>query len=231
MPGTVQPFRASGDGNVDRAIARVMFLRAVEHRAPQFVRDLETLSPPWVALAATYPGTITLDAVRQISPVLHPAKILSDALGKWAETKALHRDDWILEAALKYLGTLDSSTATARDPFGASAFVGYWTPAPTLAAPQYRPDVETWEQYIGSERMASYRAEIESSYRANGWDVGKDRQQAERHLGWLVQFQVLGERYAAIAHGALASPKTVRREVGHFAKLLGLTLREDRRVV
>lgn len=227
MPGTLQPFRAKGDGNLDRAIARVMFLRAVEHKAPEFVRDLEKLSPRWVALAAEYPGAIDLLAVRQLSATLPPAKLLSDALIAWAETKALHRDDWITDAALKYLGTLDRSTATAREPFGGSAFVAHWTPAPTLPAPQYQPDVETWGEYIGSERMASYKAQVESIYRANGWAVGPDRQKAEQHLEWLVQFQVTGTRYVDIAGTADVDDSTVRRGVRSFAKLLGLTLRAD----
>lgn len=100
---------------------------------------------------------------------------------------------------------------------------------------QWVPQWRTWHEYEAGLRNAfedavlRYRRAREAEAARRGLRQSPEKRDIDRHLAWLVQFQVDGQTYNEIASGlGGANLRTVQRAVRDMARLTGLTLRKKR---
>jgi hypothetical protein len=65
----------------------------------------------------------------------------------------------------------------------------------------------------------------EAIARQGGWRAGREKRHLEKHIGWLVEYQLRLLSFDAIAARDGVQRKSVEQGVKDAAKLLGLTLR------
>lgn len=136
-----------------------------------------------------------------------------------------------LEAAEKALQPTPAPAGFATVPF---ADIEPVTPF-VFEHEQWVPWWRTWADYEAELRTAfervlrEYRRARETEAVQRGLRPSPEKRDIDRHLAWLVQFQVKGQTYNAIAKGSDgADLRNVQRAIKDMARLLGLTLRRKR---
>lgn len=221
MPAPKQPFQPGG-ASLDQVVARLLFLRTVQNLAPHVVNELaKEARSAFVELERVYAATVESAVLTELARVLPEANRLQTKLAGWGERYHLTGAPWIIDAALKYLKHYDPASPSAL-PFASSGAVGYWVPSPEIQNfPAYRPDVESASEFWA--RTQSHVQQQEQSYRRGGLKPAPYRPNLEKHIEWLVRFQVLEVRYEELEIGKDAKdPSEVRKYTKAVAELLPL---------
>ncbi len=218
--------------DAERTSARSAFLNTVRKLQPKVLADLEGLAD---LFPLTWRQTRKLETVERE----YGGELWAE-LSCWADSYNLNAP-WVLLAA--------AETIAAWTEF--PSVRGHWAPrvgslptrrgelfyfmdeAPDLSrltrSEAERTITETFRVYL-----ESYLDRLAVDYKEQGWEVGKQRRAADKHLEWLVRFQVLCESMSRIAQAVppIASRTTPRETVGkavrEVAELIDLPLRVSR---
>ncbi|MFI5168080.1 MAG: hypothetical protein ACHQQS_15845 [Thermoanaerobaculales bacterium] len=232
-------------------VLRSRFLERIATQAPDVLEGLRKSVLPLYQEAATKergprphlspPGVALRGYWKQIDAAKYPlTHKLVTALEAWADGHEL-RDDWLLRIALHTVASWLAASWAGHEPpvgFESPPFGAHWfrTIPFTFRYPAWNPTHDPWPAYNEALRKAldraihAYRDRSEAEPRKRGLRPAPEKREIDRHLDWLVKFQVEGKSYNKIAKDPGAPDvRTVQRAVTDTARLVGLTLRTKRK--
>jgi hypothetical protein len=230
-------------------VLRRAFLRKVDEIAPGVCRDLlDSVFSAYRNASSTDHLFVRWNLLSEKRSSF--AKELREALRAWGRRHNL-TDDWLFDIALRTLSNWQEWEEATRergdseDPWHPTRPSSFADPLfVDIACGDFRfrhdawvPTWEPWQEYHHAARakfeeaLRQYREEQERIAKQGGFVLSPEKREIERHLEWLVRFQVTNWTYKKIVdentgrRAASLDIRGVQRAVHDAAELLGLTLR------
>ena len=240
------------------AAARGEFLRLVAELAPDVVSSLYSGVRPTFSRLIVEQGWAVADAIssREEDPLAvlkrkseeaTSAPPFLEALSRWSSRWNLRApwvDRWVLSTlhtwwqANPHVPARPSADSSSPPPTTWPLEYGELIYSPNFKPPQLRsfqPAHETQQSYAAyaREALAAYMQAIEQEAQTRGmvpWPKKRARNgPPDRHLRWLVRFQVLEENQEALADSEEVGRRTLQDGIEQARMLIGLEARKSRR--